>query len=115
MSDVPNLFDVAAAIAARDAAIARHDTTALWMKAARFCIMDRAQECETFTSDDVWQSLAEIGFGAPPEPRALGHAMKAAMTAGTITPTDTYALSERPDAHRRPVRVWRSNIYGGAE
>jgi hypothetical protein len=62
-----------------------------------------------FTGDDVWTSM---GDQVVVEPRALGPVMRRAQRLGWATPTDRYVLTERPEAHRRPVRVWRSMIWG---
>lgn len=100
-------LDPAAGDARRDEAIER---VALpvpaqeWIDHAVGVIRVLARECDRFTTDDVWMRVDH----RPPEPRAMGAAMMAAKAAGVIAPTMEYVLSQRPDCHRRPVRVWRS-------
>lgn len=60
----------------------------------------------TFTTDDVWFRLGEIGVGAPREPRAMGAAITAAAKAGLIVNGGQYRKSERPQAHARPIPIW---------
>jgi hypothetical protein len=104
----PGFFDPPAAIAARDEAVARVGGNAPdeWkrsaMDAVRFCARMRV----TFTADDVWARLADAT--TTHEPRALGAVMTAAHHAGVIVPTGEYRPSDRPEAHRRPMRVWKS-------
>lgn len=62
--------------------------------------------------DDVWWDYQQRGIEGPHEPRLLGPVMRAAATAGYIVPTDEFRLSARPEAHRNPKRVWRSQLYG---
>lgn len=104
-----NLFDYAAAVAARDAAVqlAGSGLDDVWRKAARFAILVTATEHATFTTDDVWQTLASLGIGKPAEPRALGAIVAELRSDGTICPTGGYAESLRPEAHRSPKRIWR--------
>lgn len=104
-----NLFDYAAAVAARDAAVqlAGAGLDDVWRRAARFAVLVTATERPTFTTDDVWQTLAFLGIGKPAEPRALGAVITELRADGTIVPTGGYLESLRPEAHRSPKRVWR--------
>lgn len=108
MSEI-SLFDFLAATEARDEAVHRAGVHAddFWLAAARFALLVTATEQATFTTDDVWQTLAELGIGAPAEPRALGALVIEASRAGVIVPTGGWLESSRPSAHRRPCRVWR--------
>lgn len=57
---------------------------------------------DTFTTDDLWAVFAH-----PPEPRAMGAAIKAARVEGLIIAEGVYRKSTRAECHARPVAVWR--------
>ena len=57
----------------------------------------------SMTTDDVWACAP----GEPPEPRAMGPAMRNAQRAGWIERTSMTKQSKRPACHAREVRVWR--------
>ena len=84
---------------------------ALWHKLAQAAIRRCAELYESFTADDVWR---EMNDATPPEPRALGSVFGWAQKEGLITPVDLWQKSKRAICHYRPLRVWRSNVYGGA-
>lgn len=93
--------------AERDAAmvqVAEH-TDPEWELAAvgaiTWCATNRP---EGFTSDDVWQRLADLQVRAPHEPRALGPIVKRAVKAGAIEWTGGYTASAR--RRTAPVRVY---------
>ena len=110
MNHQPSLFDVPAGIAARDKALAQVEANAdpAWKIHARTAIEFLAKTRHEFTTDDVWQHLADRHQEGPREPRALGAMMTTAARDGWIMPTDRYVPSARPDCHRRPIKVWRS-------
>lgn len=110
MNNQPSLFDVPAGIEARDQAIEQVEAHAdpTWKLHATAAIRWLARTRPEFTTDDVWQELHVRNHGGPREPRALGALMVAAAKQGLIEPTDRYVPSQRPDCHRRPVKVWRS-------
>lgn len=68
-----------------------------------------ASEQQYLTADDVW---AVLPFEKPEEPRWMGNALQAAQGRGFIQPTMIFETSRQASNNRRPVRVWRSNIYG---
>ena len=110
MSTQPSLFDVPSAVEARDKAIEQVEANANpdWKKHAYTAIEHLARMRPQFTTDDVWQYMADRDIVAPHEPRALGAIMVAAAKAGLIAPTDRYTPSARPECHRRPIKIWRS-------
>jgi len=110
----PSLFDYEAAKAARDAAIGRVDDNAAtkWKTNVDAVIRALAFTETEFTTDDVWQLLAEWGIDAPHEPRALGAAMTRAAKNGVIVATDRVRNSERVVCHAAPKRVWKSLTKG---
>lgn len=79
-----------------------------WVTLALAAIFRVASSEELFTTDSVW--LEGEGLPAPREPRAMGSVMRIAEKAGWITPTRDHWLSKRPVCHRRPLRVWQSNL-----
>ena len=96
----------------RDEGMERVDaaTPTEWKETTADIILHLAQTKQTFTTDDVWERVTK-----PLNPRALGPVMKLAQKSGWIEPTSEFISSKRPVAHARPVRVWRSLIYTGAE
>lgn len=57
-----------------------------------------------FTTDDVWDLLAERGVPAPREPRALGTIVREAVREGLIRRTGAYRPSRR--RHCSPIPVY---------
>lgn len=110
-----DIFDAAAAVAARDAALATvaAATPGAWRMSALDAIYHLARTVPAFTTDDVWELLHAQAVPAPPEARALGAIMREACSLGVIASTDGYRQSCRPQCHARPVRVWRSCLGGG--
>lgn len=115
MSDLPSLLDLAASYAAATNAIrtVQMNADANWMKAAAMTIRWTAYVHETFTTDEVWDGLWDIAVPVPHEPRAMGAALRQAVSDGTIIATNEYRPSARPAAHYRPCRVWKSLVYLG--
>lgn len=60
-----------------------------------------------FTTDHIWIEIERRGSLVPPEPRAMGAVMGTLARSGLIAPTDKWEKSERPEAHRRPMQVWK--------
>lgn len=97
--------DPAAAAEARDQAldkVATHNDLGLFTEA----IEALAKSVPAFTGDDVWAWLGDNGEQIR-EPRALGAAMRSALSRGLIAPTDRFVASTRPARHAGPVRVWQ--------
>jgi hypothetical protein len=59
-----------------------------------------------FTTDAIWEVLDASGIKTP-EPRALGSVMKRLADEGLIRKTGEYVDSIRPQAHARPIPIWR--------
>lgn len=72
-----------------------------WIIQARAVIRELAATGQEWTSDDVWARLPH-----PPEPRALGAAIRGEAATGLIVGTGRTRPSTRPDCHARPVAVW---------
>ncbi len=88
---------------ALDAALKRVEDNAPadWKFRAERAVRRLAAEGEPFTTDDVWKLV-----GTPPEPRALGAVMVAVRRSGGIVPTGEFRRSNRPECHKRDVKVW---------
>jgi hypothetical protein len=111
-SDGPlDLFGPPAELASVTQAIERvtaHAPTE-WRRRALQAVRTTAQRLDELTVDDVRPSLPD---DVPVyDERALGSVMRAAARAGWIQSTRTYKPSERPEAHSRPMLVWRSHLY----
>lgn len=81
---------------ATDEALERveNGTDPAWAALARAAVRTLADRGAPFTTDDVWDYLADQDVAAPREPRALGPIMKAAGTDGTLR-LEGYASSRR--------------------
>lgn len=77
-----------------------------WRHLAVEAIREVALNHAELTSDDVWAT----GLPSPPEPRAMGPALRVAAKEGYIKPLPRYRESGRRVCHNRPVRVWESLI-----
>jgi hypothetical protein len=110
MSIQPSLFDVPAAIEARNQAIEQVETNAdsTWKLHCEAAIRWLAKTRPEFTTDDVWELMNQRLNPMPHEPRAIGAMMTNAAKANWIAPTDRYTPSARPECHRRPVKIWKS-------
>lgn len=83
-----------------------------WMKLARAGLRRCAERYESFTADDLW---AEIMGAEPPDPRALGSVFMWGKAQGLVEPLEVWFKSRRAVNHHRPLRAWKSLIYGGQE
>lgn len=90
---------------ARDDALSRVEagTPLSWTVQARNAMRAIVGRGEPFTSDVLW---GEVNT-RPPEPRAMGAIFQWAMEQGMIERTGLTVASTRPEAHGRPVRVWK--------
>ena len=79
-----------------------------YKRAARERLTYLIQSYDKFTSDDIINDLNRIGIVG--NHAALGAMIKGAERAGLITATGEYKESSRPERHRAPIRVWKSNI-----
>jgi hypothetical protein len=110
MNTQPSLFDVPAAIEAKNQAIEQVEQNAApsWKLHCEAAIRWLAKTRPEFTTDDVWELMHQRMNPMPHEPRALGAMMTNAAKAGLIAPTDRYIPSARPVCHRNPKRIWKS-------
>ena len=61
-----------------------------------------------FTTDLVWQRLAETGAPTPTNAAAIGPAMLRAAKRGWIARTELMQVSRKPSCGGRRIPVWRS-------
>lgn len=107
----PDLFDYAAARAARDEGIARGTENANvdWKLSAEMAVLSVARELELFTADDVVRRIDPRA--QTPDMRALGGVMTRAAKAGWCVKTQLPAREcERRSRHSAPLNVWQSLI-----
>lgn len=90
--DIQVTADRAATAEALDRVERGSDAT--WVAAANSAVDDLAHAGKPFTTDDVWDLLADRRVAEPREPRALGPVMKDAARAGRIR-LEGYATSRR--------------------
>lgn len=79
----------------------------VWLSAAKQIVWDLIRDGRPFSTDDCWQKLDALDIQTH-EPRALGAVLRAAAKAGYIEQTGEYIKTSRPQAHSRPIPVWRS-------
>ena len=93
----------------RERAIRRveRNADAVWKEDAYKAAVAVARKNETFTTDEIWSLLGGVGDGTH-EGRAMGAVMRRVASTGVAQATGEIRLSERPECHRRPLRVWRS-------
>lgn len=85
-----------------------------FLRAAVKAMTKIARTQKTFTTDDIWTSLAKTNpAGFDVEPRALGSLMLQAAKQNVIKATTRTKTSKRPECHKRPVRVWKSLVFTG--
>lgn len=84
----------------------RQNADARWRHSCRECIRVLAATGQSFTADDVHDLMKGNGFITASK-NAMGAMFNAARRQGIIISDNVYRPSERRDAHRRMVRVWR--------
>jgi hypothetical protein len=103
-----NLLDIIAATEAKEKAIAQVATATNpeWFAECYRIVVATATNTKEFTTDDIWQALADAHLPTPHEPRAIGAVLRHAAANKLIRPTDRYRPSHRVACHARPIRVW---------
>lgn len=82
-----------------------------WRELALWAVKAVCTQGPEFTSDEVHQILKELAVAETHDTRALGGVMRQAQRFGWCEPTIYTRKSERPACHRRPLCVWRSNLW----
>lgn len=76
-----------------------------WMTTIVDYIIPSLRAGVRFTSDDVWNLLAEWDVTTYNH-SAMGAALKRSQRQGLCMPTGEYRASTRKEAHCRPIHVW---------
>lgn len=85
-----------------------------WQAAATVAVRDLALDRDSFTTDDFHALMAWRHPGlVTHDGRALGAVMRHAAKEGWCSASDQTTPSMRTVSHRRPVRVWVSQIWRG--
>lgn len=80
-----------------------------WLDEAVNLIHDVAKRQKELTSEDIWNA----GLSYPEDASSLGPAFLIAARAGYISRIKgRVEYSNIPCQHRKPMRVWRSEIFG---
>jgi hypothetical protein len=77
-----------------------------WQDAAMQCLRALAATGEPFTADEVHDLMRPYGVTTASE-NAMGAMFNKARREGVIVSDGMYRPSERRDAHRRMVRIWK--------
>lgn len=77
-----------------------------WKVWAFHCIEQLAAAGEPFTADDVHMMLEPYGVNTGSD-NAMGALFARARRQGLITTENQYRPSQRREAHRRMVRIWK--------
>lgn len=78
-----------------------------WFDRAIQIVRDVALNHETFTTDHIRAWAKRSNLPEAREPRAWGSVMSRAIKSGMIVKTGEYVPTLRPEAHRRPIPVYR--------
>ena len=78
-----------------------------WYAAALERIRHLCLTRASWSADDIWEGLDGLDLSTR-EPRALGAVLRDACSKGWCVPSGSYQKTSRPEAHRRPVAIWRS-------
>lgn len=76
-----------------------------WISLALEAVCKIAERMPFFTMDDVREIIPD-----PPLPVLLGSVMRLARADGICSPSGRYMTSTRPEAQRRKIQVWQSEI-----
>lgn len=76
-----------------------------WLIAAEGLILNAF--CAPFTSDDIWELLADAGYEVPHEKRAMGAVLKKLAREKKIVATGRWVASSLKSNHGRPQREWK--------
>ena len=106
-------FNPSAAEAVRDYSIAMVEGAAdpAWLEEAYIAALEIARKMEHFTTDDIWALLYHRNIPEPREPRAIAAVMKKLSETEHAEATNQTRQSIRVVCHRRPLRIWKSNIW----
>lgn len=112
MNETPDkdLFDYAAARAARDAGIEQGDDNADpdWKNVMYEILLEVARRKPEFSSDDCFMAAAERVMPETHDRRAMGAVMQRAAREGVCKKINKTVMSARKSLHASPIQVWRS-------
>lgn len=77
-----------------------------WAEAAYEHVLSVARVKQTFTTDDVMESMGDIPCSV--DRHVMGSVMTRAAALGFIAKTDTFIPCKRKNQHGSPRRVWKS-------
>ena len=99
--------------AVTEEAIARVEQHAnkAWLEKSYEVLCEVASRQATLTADDVWSAISRTAMPYCHERSALGIAFRRARRDGIIALDVATKESQRPGAHRRPCRQWKSLVY----
>jgi len=109
-----DLFDHAAAQAAKLAAMTRSETNAnpTWADTMLELVRLTCREQLYFTADDIFDRVEAMpNMPKTHDLRAFGPVMKKAASAGYCEKTDRVRESSRAKLHASPRAIWRSKLY----
>jgi hypothetical protein len=84
----------------------RENADERWKHAAMECLRALAATGELFTADEVHDLMRPYGVHTASD-NAMGAMFNKARREGLIVSDGIYRPSERRDAHRRMVRIWK--------
>lgn len=86
------------------------NANAEWTQLTLQIIKLLAESKDEFSSDNVWELLADYPNIKTHSPSAMGAMFRRALGLNYIESTDRFIQSERPSSHARPIRVWKSKL-----
>lgn len=81
-------------------------TEPTWAELAYQAVLDVAKCKQSFTTDDVMESMGDVPCDV--DKHVMGSVMTRAATAGAIRKTDSFIPCKRKNQHGSPRRVWIS-------
>jgi alkylation response protein AidB-like acyl-CoA dehydrogenase len=103
----------AATRVATDASIQQVSENAeeIWKVSAFGAVIWCARQFKTFTADEVWERLDELGVPGPHTPSALGPIFLQAKRDAVIKNTGEWQPLSRFARRHRALRIWNSLLY----
>lgn len=105
-----SIFDLAERKKQEGINLSYHNSDSIWKKAAGEALIAVAKQNQSFTTDEVWAYLANLGIHTG-ENRAIGGVIQSGIRAGVMVHTGNYRKTDRKEAHKRPISIYQSKIW----
>jgi len=90
-------------------ALVEANTNEAWREVAFRAGVITAKYCDTFTADQIWETLDSMEDVPPVHNKsAMGPILRRLLREGVIEDTGMFERSIRPATHGKPLPVWRA-------